>query len=366
MGTYDAMIENIAGFYSGYVQVHEEGYWDDQSVDNSFASNSEILGQIKAHENVSVVVPRLENFALLSGLGQTKGGMIIGTDPETENQLTGLAGRIKEGSYFNSSEKSILLAKDLAKSLGLSVGDTVVVLGQGYHAMSAAEKYRICGIVSFGSPELNKRLAYIPLNFAQELFSCEGNITSLVLGLHNKSKSALVASDLQKSLGEEYEVMNWAQMMPELKQALEADNSGSYMFIGILYLIITFGIFGTVLMMIAERRYEFGVLAAIGYKRSKLSIMVVLETLLLSLGGTIIGMLIAIPLVYYFYVNPIQLTGGMADAYIEFGFEPVMKFSMQPSIFLWQALVVFIMAAFVCTYPLIKLQSFNSLEAMRA
>ena len=68
-----------------------------------------------------------------------------------------------------------------------------------------------------------------------------------------------------------YEVMDWQTMIPELVETIEADSAGGVMMILVLYMIITFGIFGTILMMTAERRYEFGVLISIGLQRIQLA-----------------------------------------------------------------------------------------------
>ena len=64
--------------------------------------------------------------------------------------------------------------KDFATKLSLSVGDTLLLLGQGYHAASAYGKYPIAAIVDMGSPELSKSLVYLPLNEMQRYLSMGG------------------------------------------------------------------------------------------------------------------------------------------------------------------------------------------------
>ena len=77
----------------------------------------------------------------------------------------------------------------------------------------------------------------------------------------------------------------------------------------ILYMVISFGIFGTVLMMLAERKHEFGVLIAVGMKRSKLALVLLIEIITIALLGAFIGIFGAYPVIGYFFLNPIRFGG---------------------------------------------------------
>jgi len=129
--------------------------------------------------------------------------------------------------------------------------------------------------------------------------------------------------------------------------------------------VISFGLFGTILMMLAERKREFGMLVAIGMKKSKLAYIVYLENTLMALIGTAIGFCIAIPLVYYFHENAINLTGQMADDMEKFGFEPSFRTSMSLSIFTGQALAILGITLLFSLYPILKIRSMNEVKAMR-
>jgi ABC-type antimicrobial peptide transport system permease subunit len=131
----------------------------------------------------------------------------------------------------------------------------------------------------------------------------------------------------------------------------------------IIYLVIAFGIFSTVLMMTAERKHEFGILLAIGMKRGRMQLMMFFETILLALLGIIAGLLAALPVMGYFGDNPIRLQGQMAEMYEEYGFEPVVAFSAQPEIFINQALIILAIVLVVYIYPWNKLRKIDAVEA---
>ncbi|RLD25075.1 MAG: ABC transporter permease, partial [Bacteroidetes bacterium] len=78
LGSYERMIENAARFFTGYIQIHQNGYWDDKTLDNSFAFNEELMQTINSTEGVAVAVPRVESFALAAYGTKTKGAMVMG------------------------------------------------------------------------------------------------------------------------------------------------------------------------------------------------------------------------------------------------------------------------------------------------
>jgi ABC-type lipoprotein release transport system permease subunit len=311
------------------------------------------------------VVPRIESFALSSTGKITKGCMIVGTDPGRENALTSLKNKLIHGAYFNEDENVALVAEGLAKRLNLSVNDTIVLLGQGYRGTIAAGKYPVKGIVRFGQPQLNDGLIYLPLAAAQNFLNAEKIVTSVALGIDDPENLSAIQQSIAAQLGDVYEVMTWQQMMPDIENHMRADAAGFYIWTDILYLIIAFGIFGTILMMTAERRYEFGLLIAIGMKKIRLGKMLIGETILISICGTVTGMLISIPVVLYLQKNPIHFSGDRAKAYENFGFEAIFPATFDGNIFVSQALVVLVIALIIGIYPLWHVSRLNPVAAMR-
>ena len=97
--------------------------------------------------------------------------------------------------------------------------------------------------------------------------------------------------------------MMWSELMPELVQSIEVDNAGGIIMLGILYVVIGFGIFGTVMMMTAERTKEFGILISVGMKKWRLSYVSFLESLFLSFIGVLAGIIVSILILYYLQQN---------------------------------------------------------------
>jgi putative ABC transport system permease protein len=364
-GVFDNLVKNVVSFYYGYVQVHATGYWNEQVLDNSFAFNDTLFNQLKQQPHVKEVVPRIETFVLASVGNNTKGCMLVGADLEKENNLSGLKSKITKGQYLQGTEPAAMIAEGLAQRLNISVNDTIVLLGQGYQGAMAAGKYPVKGILHFGSPALNDGLLYLPLPIAQSFLSAENMLTSLSLAIDAPENMDLIQRDVMALTGNAYEVMNWKELMPEIANHIRADGASLYVFTGILYLIIAFGIFGTILMMTAERQYEFGMLIAIGMKKMRLGLMLLYETLLITIVGVLAGILLSLPLVIYFSNQPPRLTGEMAKVYEEFGFEPLFPTALEPGIFITESLVVLVMALIIGLYPLWHVSRINAVSAMK-
>lgn len=364
-GVFNNLIKNVVGYYSGYIQIHQKGYWDEQVLDNSFALENSLTAQLHQNPHITEVVPRLETFVLASKGNSTKGCMLVGTDPEKENKLTGLKNKLIGGTYFNKNDEAVLLADGLAKRLDANINDTIVLFGQGFHGVMAAGKYKIKGIVHLASPKMNDSFVYLPLAAAQYFLSAENRLTSISLGIADSKQTDSIAKNLRKEIKTKYEVMSWEELIPEISNHIKADAVSLYIFSGILYLIIGFGLLGTVMMMTVERQYEFGMLIAIGMKKSKLELVHLGETLLITALGILMGILISLPPVIYFQENPIRLGGDMAKAYKEFGFEPLFPTDFDPDIFVSQSLVVLAMALIIGLYPFWNIRKLNPVEAMK-
>jgi ABC-type antimicrobial peptide transport system permease subunit len=155
-------------------------------------------------------------------------------------------------------------------------------------------------------------------------------------------------------------------MNKELKQQIDADSGSGQIMLAILYIVVFFGILGTIIMMTAERQKEFGVMVALGMQKWYLSLIVFVETLFLGFVGVIMGAVVSTGIVAYYYDSPIHIGGEMADIYEQFGIEPVLAFSNDITIFLNQFLIVFMLLLIAVIYPMVKIFTFRIINALRA
>ena len=376
-GAWDKMVDNVVNFYFGYGQVHSDGYWEEQSIDKAFELEAALQKLDVDNKNVPPVVPRMESFALAyyakytptDTLRNSRGVMVVGTAPEAEDAMTKLSERVVEGRFLNANSSEILVAQGIMEKMKMQLGDSLVLISQGYHGVNAVGKYPVVGVVKFGSPELNKQIVYLPLKTAQTFFGAENLVTGLALNISEKDATPKAIAAVKKELpADTYEVMSWQELMPDLVEAQQMDAAGNYLVFIILYILIGFGIFGTILMMTKEREYEFGILTAIGMSRRNLSFTVWMEIVMLGLFGAAAGVLVSIPIVYYFFTNPLdftQMSDQMAETYEKFGFEPIFPAAFDWTIFMNHTLVVLAITTLLALYPTWKIMRLKPVEAMR-
>jgi len=368
IGVYENLIYNTVSYSSGYIQIHQKGYWDEQAIDNSFEENEHLNQLLLNNREVTHIMPRFETFALASTANKTKGVLILGIDPEKEKLVNKLNEKIVHGAYLETiNDNAVLMGQGLASKLKLKTNDTLVLLGQGYHASSAAGKFRVKGIVKLGSPELNNNMVYMPIQQAQFLHGAEYRLTAISIMLHKSSNIDKLKSTLQNQIdSNKYEIMTWKEMMPEMDQFIEADSTGHFIIVGVLYLIISFGLFGTLLMMTFERTHEFGILVAIGMKKKLLALILLLEILMISLIGCLAGVIGGILVVKWFTIYPIYLSGELREIYENYGIEPIIYFSGDKNIFIFQTIIVLTLSAILALYPGLKLMRLKPIEAINS
>lgn len=431
LGSYEHMFRNVIESYTGYIQIQQEDFWDNRTIENVFNFSPDVRKTLLDDANTNAVVPRFESFALASVGSLTKGVMVMGIDPEQEDLLSNVKGKLVKyrltvgavadlrkteipdkikksldlfkdksyssdqilkaelgikgkkkdeimaqfiryasfsNGYFRNGEKGVLLGDGLSRYLNLNIGDTIVLLGQGYHATTAAAKFRVAGIVKLPTPDLDNTIVYLPYDVCQDFFNARGMLTSLVINVRkndNKSVDGMI-SRLKGRIHSPLRVIGWREMNQLQINQMDADNKSGMIMIGILYLVIAFGIFGTVLMMTAERRREFGVVVAIGMQKSKLALILIYEMLYIGLLGIISGAAAALPVILIGQYNPIRFSGEMAKMYEDYGLEPIMPFMPVDWYFLWQLIVVAIIVMTAIIYPVKKIFKLNTASALKA
>ncbi|MGC8824780.1 MAG: ABC transporter permease [Bacteroidales bacterium] len=367
IGTWHDLIDSVLRSYTGYVQIHAKGFWENRTLDYLIPENDTNIKSI-SHSNVPInrLIPRFESFALASNSQKVKGVIVTGISPSIEKSLTHLPEKVVEGGYLEEDEKAVLVSQRLARFLNLSPGDSLVLMSQGYQGASAAGLFRIKGIVRLPSPEFDNQMVFMPLVAAQEFYSAPGLITSWIIDLQNADEMKKVVRKLSNQLpSSQYEIMSWHEMLVELYQQYLSDEGSAVIMMIILYLIVGFGIFGTAMMMVIERRYELGVMIAVGMQRWRVSTLLGLELFFICLIGLVAGVLISIPFIVYYHFHPITFTGQMAEAYKAFGMEPVMSIAWRTDYIFNQVLNVALIAIAVLSYPIYSVFRLNLTQALK-
>jgi ABC-type lipoprotein release transport system permease subunit len=432
LGSYDNMINNLLESFTGYIQVQHVKFQDNPLIDNSFDYNDSLASAVSEVDKVVSVTPHLESFTLASSGTQTKGVAIIAIDPVKEKDFSDPESKLvkyriteeaikrlkEEGSvpdnvlekvnenlgrsyssparielelglseedkercmpeilkctevskgFLTNDDEGILVSDKLASYLKVTIGDSVILMGQGYHGISATGIFPVRGIIKMPSPEIDNKLIIMTIPAAQKFFDAEGKITALVVNLTDKSNRTIKTAKARiNSLltDNNTTAKTWYELNPIIYQQIQGDSQSGQAMLGVLYFIIFFGIFGTVLMMVSERKREFGVLVAIGMQKKKLKRIVTIEMFLLGTIGLVCGLLAGTPLILYFYYHPVVLKGELGNLMEDYGWDAVMPTAWFGPYFYWQAVIVALMVFLAILYPIRKIGKMKEIEALK-
>jgi ABC-type lipoprotein release transport system permease subunit len=432
LGAYDRLFKNVIESYSGYLQLQHVDYFDDPNLDNSFEIDQALIDQIKEDPNVNDVVPRLESFALAAAGSHTQGVIVLGIDPVGENKVLNISNKLvkyklttetieklKNDSIPNRTKKLLdvfaneayssearlmldlnisdedsaaiiplirrhasfsnaflsgketsdaVIGDGLSDYLKAGVGDTIVLISQGYHGTTAAGKYVVKGIVKLSTPDIDNVIVYLPIETARELYAAPDMATSAVISLYSNDDDDILQTGnrLKNIISDPMTIKTWQELNALMVNQMEADNRSGMIMIAVLYMVIAFGVFGTVLMMMAERKREFGMLVSIGMQKRKLAKVISLEMLLIGFLGVAAGVAASLPIVFYGNIHPLRFTGEFARMYEDYGFEAVMPTMLPDTFYLWQIVVVLIILVIAIIFATRKIFRMNVINAMRA
>jgi ABC-type lipoprotein release transport system permease subunit len=210
----------------------------------------------------------------------------------------------------------------------------------------------------------------IPLATFQDTFSMDGAVHEVVIIGKSLSDVPRIKARLKSALsaihkGKPLRALDWQELMPGLRQAIEMDLISGLIFYGLLIIVVAFSILNTFLMAIFERTREFGVMMAMGTTPRRLTKILLAESMAMTLIGIIAGIGIGIGITYYFQIHGIDFSGG-SELLSQFGITGRMypKLSL-PSLSIGPFMVLFF-TFFAALYPALKIRRLRPVEAMTA
>lgn len=366
-GSYETMINSAVKVQTGHLHVEAKDYQDKQDMRLVIKNPEAVAKVMRAAPGIEAFTARANAFALISSKERTYGALVVGIDPETEAKVSTLKSIVRQGEYLKQDDQEgALVGRLLARNLQVKVGDQLTVLGQGRDGSIAAMVLTIRGIYSSGIDEYDRSSIQMGLKSFQDNFSMMGAVHQIVaicfhLGDVAGAK-AYIAAHLPPQTKPGLVTLDWMQLMPGLLQGIEMDLVSGIIFYVILVVVVTFSILNTFLMSILERTHEFGVLMAIGAKPGRLSKLVIMESLALTLLGVAAGMIMGALLTWYYQVNGIEL--GAQEMLAQYGITG----SIYPQLS-WLSLtigpaVVMVMTLLAALYPTRRIWRLKPVEAI--
>lgn len=356
------MIDSQIELDIGDLQIHKSGYLDDPTLENSI-SKSELTTIESSFERNQVQhsSPRLILEGLLKSSYGATGVQIRGFDPTRESEVTTLHKSVLEGTYLDGPGQ-ILIGKALADNLDVRLNERIVIEAQGVDGPSS-KAFRAVGFFSSGQSLLDNNMALITLEDAEGLAEISG-VTEIALKLSAGASSNRAKETLREKLGERYSISGLFDLNPLLEDIIRVNYIELVPIMLILSLLAGFGVANTVMFTVIERTREFGVMMAVGLKPKQLSRLVLLESVVASGIGFIIGAALGYGLIWYLATFGIDLS-MYTDIFPEFGM-PHVVYAVTSGWYWIYALTVVVLTALVAAwYPARRVTRLDPTEAIR-
>jgi ABC-type lipoprotein release transport system permease subunit len=367
-GVHNQMIRNAVRLGSGNLTVEHKDYPDEPSNDKLVPEASALRDRIRRVPGIRNVSERIIVMGLIYTADNSAGAALFGVDPASDMTRKTLEPEIIQGRYLKEDEKrGVLIGADLARKLRISIGGKAVVTAQDASGQISSQLVRVRGIFRTGIDEMDGYLAQVSLSLARELLGVSDGATQLAVFLENEKRQARIKERIEPLISKpEAAVFDWEDIMPDLVLFVQMDNAGTYIFMGIIMVVVALGILNTILMSVLERTREFGLMVALGMEPRRLLGLVVLETAFLSivsLGvGAVLGFAAHLYLAEYGFdmglVTQEQMT--MAGAI----FDPVIYSELAPARVLVLVGVVFSVTFLAGIYPAIRAARVDPVRAI--
>ena len=368
LGTYQMMIENSLRSFTGHLQVQVEGYKDEQKIRQAVPDVVALAATLREGLALGTVAARGSAFALASSEERSYGIQVIGVQPEYEARVSTLPGLVKDGRYLDEpTAAEIVIGAVLARNLRIERGAELTLLGSGLDGSFAAAVVTVVGIFDSGTPDMDRSIAEVPLAFFQDTFSMGSAGHSIVVAAPDLFQVSSLKRRAEALLpaGEPLVVYDWDDLLPGLKQAIQADFSSAWFMYSVLIVLVAFSVLNTQLMSVLERTKEFGIVLSLGLTPGRLGRLVLLETTLMGLIGLVLGVLAGGLLVLWFSVHGFTYP-GLEEMAVRFNL-PAVIYPQVSVIGLLLGPMIVLMASVVASfYPAIRLRWLQPVEAMRA
>lgn len=364
-GMYKNNIDETVFKQLSHFQIHHPLFSKENDAKLTVPESNGILEKLKSQPQVASVSSRVITSGMISSTTTAGGVKIIGIDPASEQQQIRLNENVRQGGYFESGkENEILIGEKLAKKLKVKLKSKVVLTFTDVNSDIISGAYRVGGIYRSGNLSLDEVNVYVLRPQLREFLGLSQDETNEIAILLKSEENLGYIKEYANSIAPGSKVEDWKEMAPELRLVIESFNLYTYIITGIILLALTFGIVNTMLMSVLERIRELGMLMAIGLNKLKIFLMIMLETLYLSLIGCPVGLLIGwltVTILGNYGINISMFSEGLSS----YGFSPVIYPALDDQKYGIVAIMCLITALLSAIYPAYKALQLNPSEAIR-
>lgn len=331
-GMFEDMLSSATEQYYGHLVLAHPNYHQRRDMFAHLPQEVVEAAPLQQTAEIEGRSPRLRSFGLLSRMDSSQPCEVMGVIPQLEQQVTTLHEKITQGRHLVPDDPNgIVLGEGLARKLELAIGDEAVFVTQAADGSIGNDLLYVRGIFATGDSRSDNRLVLASLPWLQATIALEGRIHEVAMAVNDPMQAAAIADRVNAALIGQVEILDWGDLLPEMREAIAAYDVSRMIMVIILYLATGLGILNTFFMSVMERTREFGILMAQGMSPWSVRRLVMLETLLMGCIALLIGLLLGALMTFYMatvgvdlsgHITPVTYAGGTILPRLHAVFEP--------------------------------------------
>jgi lipoprotein-releasing system permease protein len=267
-------------------------------ANNALSDWRRVAEFVGRHPEVQASAPYISAQGLLSFGQAVQGTLVRGVLPEREDGVAEIGAHMKAGSFsaLKSGDFGIVLGADLARMLGVGLGDKVVVMApQGQFTPTGMvprlKQFRVVGIFQVGMYEYDAALALVHLDDAAKLYRMGEQVSGLRLKLDDLYRAPQVSAELTRSLNEygAYYITDWTEQHANFFRAVQMEKRVMFIILTLIVAVAAFNIVSTLVMAVTDKRADIAILRTLGASPRSIMQIFIVQGALIGVIGTLIG-----------------------------------------------------------------------------
>lgn len=365
MGMTEARVSTALKTEISHIQIHQPEFLVRDDINLLIGPADSIENVLRQNPAIAGCSPRIRLNSIISSAETGANVKITGVDPTKEKQVSDLYTKIIEGDYFEKGKiNPVVLGQKLAERLKVKLNSKIVLQIQDLQGNISPAAFRISGIFKTTNSLYDEFNLFVLNTDLRKLTGIEKeSCHEIAIFLKDYQQSVIVQNELIRQLPR-LEILTWKELDAMLSYLSGAMDQYLYFIMAIILIALIFGIVNTMMMSVLERVKELGMLMAIGMNKRRIVVMIVYETVLLTLTGALFGIFIGMVTISYLGYHGIDLS-LWGKGLSQFGIAPVIYTTIRTS-YVVDVVFMVIFTGFVASvFPVVKALRLKPVEALK-
>ena len=346
-------------------------------ANNVLADWQTVSSKVQTAKHVTGTAPYIMAQGMLSNGQAVQGAIVRGVLPSEEGKVSDLATHMRAGQLadLKADEFGIVLGAELAQSLGVVLGDKVVLMApQGQFTPTGVvpriKQFTVVGLFQIGMYEYDAGLALINIDDAAKLYRMGDNVSGVRLKLDDLFLAPKISTDLAVVLSNETQALfltDWTQEHANFFRAIQMEKRVMFIILALIVAVAAFNIVSTLVMAVTDKRADIAIMRTFGASPSSIMAIFIVQGALIGMIGTVVGAFFGVLIA----LNISTIVPFIEHLFhVQFLAKDIYYISELPSHLLWGDVITIVILSFFLSliatlYPSWKASKMNPAEALR-